>query len=293
MNLNQADDSFNSNKKSVPSQGSYSYPTPCSFDLGIEWTTTGYPESHKHDWSINSFEDSPLSTSSSVGVYSSIKGQDPFEAAFKDTWEWSPSTKNDSLFGDNNLSSPWEDPQTISPVSFGASSINCGFPAKESFKATEQIPSSASNTYMPDREPTNGTKRFNTSDGLPTPPLESASPSSSTKSNTTYRVTTSTRKRQRAQNETEKKYRNRLNGQFDTLLENIPRSLVDGERDGTGGKGGKRKVGKSEVLVLAKRHIRALEEQGKMLEAERTELEGYVRRLGRQWVVGLGGGVMP
>ncbi|PVH82611.1 hypothetical protein DL98DRAFT_130244 [Cadophora sp. DSE1049] len=59
-------------------------------------------------------------------------------------------------------------------------------------------------------------------------------------------------------NQVEKQYRNRLNGQFETLLLALPRE------DGEGGEGKKRS--KAEVLMLARKHIRDLERDRRRLE---------------------------
>ena len=85
-------------------------------------------------------------------------------------------------------------------------------------------------------------------------------------------------------NQVEKQYRNRLNGQFETLLQTLPKDL---ERDGAD-----QRVSKAEVLVLARRHILQLETEKKVLEEKRSELEGDVVELKRRFV-GIGGICMP
>jgi hypothetical protein len=85
-------------------------------------------------------------------------------------------------------------------------------------------------------------------------------------------------------NQVEKQYRNRLNGQFETLLQTLPRE--------EGGYAGEKRVSKAEVLVLAKKHIMRLERERRALEEENRGLEGSVAELKRRWV-GLGGICMP
>jgi BMFP domain-containing protein YqiC len=85
-------------------------------------------------------------------------------------------------------------------------------------------------------------------------------------------------------NEVEKKYRDRLNDQFETLAQKLP-------KEGGEGKGEKR-ASKTEVLIHAKSHIKELERREKALEDENLELEGAMKDLKRRWV-GLGGNCMP
>ena len=82
----------------------------------------------------------------------------------------------------------------------------------------------------------------------------------------------------------EKQYRNRLNGQFETLLDALP-----SEDDRAGAKS---RVSKAEVLMLAKRHIVQLEREKMELEGRRRELESGVEDLKRRFV-GMGGVCMP
>lgn len=85
-------------------------------------------------------------------------------------------------------------------------------------------------------------------------------------------------------NQVEKQYRNRLNGQFESLLNKLPN---DDDRDGA-----KSRVSKAEVLMLAKRHIVQLEQEKTMLEEQRMELENGVEELKRRFVQ-MGGVCMP
>jgi hypothetical protein len=85
-------------------------------------------------------------------------------------------------------------------------------------------------------------------------------------------------------NEVEKKYRNRLNDQFETLAQKLPNEVGDGK--------GEKRVSKAEVLIHAKTHIRELEKGKKALEDEKLELEETVKKLKRKWIR-LGGICMP
>ncbi|KAL5316886.1 hypothetical protein ACEPPN_015938 [Leptodophora sp. 'Broadleaf-Isolate-01'] len=89
-------------------------------------------------------------------------------------------------------------------------------------------------------------------------------------------------------NQVEKQYRNRLNGQFETLLLALPREAGDGDGDG----GEEKKVSKAEVLVLAMKHIRDLERDRRRLEEENEKLEHVMEELTERWVES-GGVVLP
>lgn len=83
----------------------------------------------------------------------------------------------------------------------------------------------------------------------------------------------------------EKQYRTRLNGQFEILLQCLPREAI-------GGVDGEKRVSKAEVLVLAKEYIRELERKRKMLEEENFGLENAIEGFRRRWIE-LGGVAMP
>jgi len=85
-------------------------------------------------------------------------------------------------------------------------------------------------------------------------------------------------------NQVEKKYRNRLNGQFETLLSALP---SEDDQDGA-----KSRISKAEVLMLAKRHIVELEREKVMLEEEHHALESDVEDLKRRFIE-MGGVCMP
>lgn len=96
-------------------------------------------------------------------------------------------------------------------------------------------------------------------------------------------------------NMVEKQYRNRLNGQFSTLLGALPPDLVGAEVEGYGrddSGSNEKKVSKAEVLVLAKRHIENLQREKMDLEDRNNALLGDMQRLKGAWV-GLGGQVLP
>jgi len=80
-------------------------------------------------------------------------------------------------------------------------------------------------------------------------------------------------------NEVEKKYRNRLNDQFETLAQKLPKEGGDGK--------GEKRVSKADVLIQAKTHIEELQRGEKALEDENLELEEAAKDLKRRWV-GLG-----
>lgn len=77
-------------------------------------------------------------------------------------------------------------------------------------------------------------------------------------------------------NTVEKNYRNRLNAQFETLLECIPQDYNGSEANSgnTGGVGKERKVSKRDVLMLAQEHIRRLERGRERLEGDVLRLKG-------------------
>lgn len=81
-------------------------------------------------------------------------------------------------------------------------------------------------------------------------------------------------------NLTEKLYRNRLNGQFETLLSALPPAHDAGDARN----GEEKRVSKAEVLILAKEHIRALEQTRLELEKERTGLVDDVESLKGVWI---------
>ena len=85
-------------------------------------------------------------------------------------------------------------------------------------------------------------------------------------------------------NHVEKQYRNRLNGQFQFLLQTLP---IEDQTSV-----GEKRVSKAEVLVLAKKHIMELERETRELEVENEILEDSIEELKKRWVE-QGGMVMP
>ncbi len=84
-------------------------------------------------------------------------------------------------------------------------------------------------------------------------------------------------------NLTEKRYRCRLNGQFETLLSVLPSDLVNGAEGVETGDGKSRNVSKAEVLILAKAHIEALEKRKRGLEKQGRRLRGEAERWRKAW----------
>jgi hypothetical protein len=82
-----------------------------------------------------------------------------------------------------------------------------------------------------------------------------------------------------------------LNGQFETLLSALPL-----EQDAYGAKATndqqERRVSKAEVLIMAKEHIKALEDRKAALENQRTNLVRNIKDLKGAWVE-MGGQLIP
>ena len=98
------------------------------------------------------------------------------------------------------------------------------------------------------------------------------------------------RKTRNSHNMVEKQYRNRLNAQFESLLNALPDSVKSpagtsgsgGESDGAPGASGhlgERRLSKAEVLDMSRRYIQSLESQRDRLEQEREGLQGDISRL--------------
>ncbi|KAF5017577.1 hypothetical protein F66182_10477 [Fusarium sp. NRRL 66182] len=99
------------------------------------------------------------------------------------------------------------------------------------------------------------------------------------------------RRTRASHNLVEKQYRNRLNAQFESLLNALPDqarygdgSNVDGNYNGAdnesdGANDPDRRVSKGEVLEMARKHIQALERERNQLEFEKLELQGSLQRL--------------
>lgn len=104
----------------------------------------------------------------------------------------------------------------------------------------------------------------------PKPPPRLRSPKSTRLSTVVLRTT---------HNQVEKQYRDRLNKQFDSLLQTLPEGKL--EDDNTSGE---KRVSKAEVLIWAQRHIKELEKDKAKLVEEKEGLVGNVDSLRRQWV---------
>lgn len=91
------------------------------------------------------------------------------------------------------------------------------------------------------------------------------------------------RRTRASHNLVEKQYRNRLNAQFESLLNALPENIRaggDGEdSDGAPVDWGDRRVSKGEVLEMARKHIETLEQERDMLEREKNELQGSLHQL--------------
>lgn len=86
-------------------------------------------------------------------------------------------------------------------------------------------------------------------------------------------------KSKRSHNLTEKKYRTRLNGYFETLLSVIPRPSTAGDCAGVAGDAPEKKISKGEVLVLAMEYIKELERDQSELEEQRKALSSDMEHL--------------
>ncbi|KAJ4322290.1 hypothetical protein N0V84_004882 [Fusarium piperis] len=95
------------------------------------------------------------------------------------------------------------------------------------------------------------------------------------------------RRTRASHNLVEKQYRNRLNAQFESLLNALPEQARSGgngngngdENESDGANDADRRVSKGEVLEMARKHIQALEQERNQLERENLELQGNLRRL--------------
>lgn len=93
------------------------------------------------------------------------------------------------------------------------------------------------------------------------------------------------RRSRASHNLVEKQYRNRLNAQFESLLNSLPehvRSGGPGDEDDSEGPmpdTTDRRVSKAEVLEMARRHIKSLERNNSTLARERDDLAQQVEML--------------
>jgi hypothetical protein len=85
---------------------------------------------------------------------------------------------------------------------------------------------------------------------------------------------------------TEKRYRKRLNHQFETLLKALPACLIAESEGSIGGPDDRRekRISKAEVLMLAKGHIETLERKQKELEEGNRALAARVKDMNEAWI---------
>jgi Helix-loop-helix DNA-binding domain len=78
---------------------------------------------------------------------------------------------------------------------------------------------------------------------------------------------------------TEKRYRSRLNNQFETLLAALPASMIAENEGSIGGADDRRekRISKADVLSLARGHIETLERKGLELEESNEKLKGNLK----------------
>lgn len=172
-------------------------------------------------------------------------------------------TKRDARRNSNSDSRPGKSPDAASPSSSQTSRASIGSKAASmasSSVATSSIASSSTTSSRPTK-------------------LRSASRTSKNSHNKPN-DTPEDRRTRASHNLVEKQYRNRLNSQFESLLNVLPeqiRSSGDGgESDGGAADWGDRRVSKGEVLEMARKHIKSLEQERDMLERENNELHGSI-----------------
>ncbi|KAK2013260.1 hypothetical protein LZ32DRAFT_604810 [Colletotrichum eremochloae] len=128
---------------------------------------------------------------------------------------------------------------------------------------------------------------------VPAPPrLRSASRTS--KNQSQKQTETPEERRTRAShNLVEKQYRNRLNAQFEGLLHALPEQVRGAASAGDGDESDPsqqadqaRRVSKAEVLDMARRHIKNLEQEREALHRERGELQRNLETLERETAIG-------
>jgi hypothetical protein len=89
------------------------------------------------------------------------------------------------------------------------------------------------------------------------------------------------RKNRDSHNHVEKQYRNRLNAQFESLLEALPEDMraTEEEEEGGGPVDNDRRVSKAEVLEMAKRYIKTLERECIHLKGEKNDMRDKMEGL--------------
>ncbi|GJC90518.1 allergen Fus c 3 [Colletotrichum liriopes] len=128
----------------------------------------------------------------------------------------------------------------------------------------------------------------------PAPRLRSASRTSKNQSQKPTE-TPEERRTRASHNLVEKQYRNRLNAQFEGLLNALPEQVRgpagagDGDESDPQQADQERRVSKAEVLDMARRHIKNLEREREVLHHERGELLRNLETLEREAAVSGGG----
>ncbi|KAF6830513.1 helix-loop-helix DNA-binding domain-containing protein [Colletotrichum plurivorum] len=132
----------------------------------------------------------------------------------------------------------------------------------------------------------------------PAPRLRSASRTSKNASQKPAE-TAEERRTRASHNLVEKQYRNRLNAQFEGLLNALPEQVRGPAGTGGGADGGdesdpqpadqERRVSKAEVLDMARRHIKSLEREREELQRERGDLLRNLEMMEREMAASRGG----
>ncbi|KAK3357459.1 hypothetical protein B0T25DRAFT_158854 [Lasiosphaeria hispida] len=155
--------------------------------------------------------------------------------------------------------------------------------AKQDVAAARSLPS-GSNRRLAAAATVIVPENINTADSRGKTKLRSASRSSKN-IQIRFAETVEERKTRNSHNLVEKQYRNRLNAQFESLLNTLPDAVRSPESSSGPGNldpafdFGDKKLSKGEVLDLSMRYIRALERDCGRLEREREELKRTVNEL--------------
>lgn len=283
---------------------------PLSPDLYTPISTEAmnyFEASFKAAASPNCYTPISTSTSTSTSPLGNLQGNDSFLPAGQNLWEkqtsphlfhFSPSPTLDEE--DTNMGQEGIDP-TLSQIFIPRlpSPISESFPDMGPIvlpsKRNSAIPKTKSSPQHP---PTNrrssrpksqqkkpSSLQLINSSGmkkskLPSPPPytpTSPNPSPSTKSNTPP-------SRKTTHNLCEKKYRNRLNGEFSKLLNTLPREIVAAETSSPFGdpygQEDEKRIGKAETLILAKNYIENLERENEGLEKDCIFLGQHLDSIG-------------
>ncbi|KAF4619065.1 hypothetical protein G7Y89_g14784 [Cudoniella acicularis] len=255
----------------------YSVPSPPAGD-GFVWEE---PDLTSPTWSSSAYILSPTSAGN------------PFESSFGES--------NNAYFTDPTL--PWalSDDDTLFPAAKNAD-YPAAAPSLDGNSSVSEAPSYTKSTL---EEPESVGKSMEYKPAWTTKAVEKRSSkrvkssarnskvsnSKSSRASSSDSESGSNSRGRRNHNLTEKKYRNRLNGQFETLLEALPPAPSGDSPPGIDGQHEKR-ISKAEVLILAKEHIESLEKKHIELENERKALTKDMEQLKNAWA-SLGGQMMP